>query len=453
MTDLRIMPVDMILEQEIIGAILRNNSLYEYISDLTTSEHFAQPTHREIYESIQRLILQGQIITPITLSYLVKFDNLHETLAQMVANVISPTPHGIRTHADKLYDLYLRRRLTNVADQLSVNLYEGKEPALHYLEHTEQTLFELASEKSESNTVSLLNAVKTATDRAETARASGRHITGITTGLIDLDNQLGGLQKSDLIILAGRPSMGKTALGACIALNAARSGHPTAFFSLEMSSDQIGNRLLSQHVKIPSDKLRLGAVNNQDWERIVRAAQDFNEPLYIEDSAFLTIQSLRTKVRRMVRQYKIELVVIDYLQLLSLGKNTENRLQELSAITRTLKAIAKEMQVPILALSQLSRAVEQREDKKPQLADLRESGTIEQDSDVVMFIYREAYYLSRKKPAEGSKEMGPWQDKMAQFANQAEILIAKQRHGPIGTVRLHYEDRWTTFANARSFDG
>jgi replicative DNA helicase len=357
-------------------------------------------------------------------------------------------------HAQKLYDLYLRRQLIAISDDMSCNAFDGKDEAMSYLEQAEQSLFQIASDNgSKDCVVTIAAAVTTALDRARAARDSGKQITGITTGLADLDTQLGGMHRSDLIIIAGRPSMGKTALGLCIAYNAAKAGHPTAFFSLEMSEDQLGNRILSQVVRIPSNRIRCGNLSNQDMEELVRAAQDFDQPLYIDDSPALNLQSLRTRIRRMIRQQNIQLVVIDYLQLLSGSKNPENRLQELSAITRTLKAIAKEMDIPILALSQLSRAVEQRDDKRPQLADLRESGTIEQDSDVVMFIYRGAYYLARKKPDEGSEKIGEWQAQMAACHNQAEVLIAKQRHGPIGTVKLHYDGRWTLFSNLdyRSF--
>ena len=427
------------------------NMLYENIADTVIPEHFAQPVHRQIYEAIQRLNLQGQAITPISIGHLVKIDNLNELIVSMVTNVLAATPGGITTHAAQLYDLYIRRKLIGISDNLSANAFNGTENAWSYLEEAEQSLFQIAADQGDKSApVLIIKAVSVALENARAARASGKRITGIPTGLIDLDTQLGGLHNSDIVIIASRPSMGKTALGVCIAYNAAKEGYPTVFFSLEMSSDQLGGRLLSQVARVPSDKIRCGAFNNQDMERLVRSAQDFNEPLFIEDSPAITLQSLRTRIRRMVRQHKIKLVVLDYLQLLTLGKHSENRLQEISAITRSLKGMAKEMQIPILALSQLSRAVEQRDDKKPQLADLRESGTIEQDADVVMFIYRESYYLSRKKPEDGSDKMHEWQEKMALYHNQAEILIAKQRHGPIGTVQLHYDARWTLFSNLES---
>lgn len=450
MTNLRIPPSDDRVEQEIIGAILRNNMLYECVEDVIAAQHFAHPIHRQMYQAIQKLSVQGKAITPISMGHMVKTEGQDpvELLVEMTTNVLAPTPSGIKAHAQKLYDLYLRRRLINISDRLSGDSFDGPEDAWSYLEHAEQSLFKIAADHgSKSDPILLSQAVAVALEQSRAAKESGKQITGITTGLIDLDIQLGGLHNSDLVILAGRPSMGKTAIGLCIAYNAAKTGCPVAFFSLEMSADQLGNRLLSQVARIPSNKIRCGSYSEHDFERLVRAAQDFDQPLYIDDSPGLTIQSLRTRIRRMCRQHGIKLAVIDYLQLLSAGRNTESRLQELSEITRTLKAMAKELGIPILALSQLSRAVEQRDDKRPQLADLRESGTIEQDSDVVMFVYRASYYLARKKPDDGSGKIQEWQEQMAESMNQAEILIAKQRHGPIGTVRLHYDERWTLFTN------
>jgi replicative DNA helicase len=448
-TSLRAPPSDERLEQEIIGAVLRNNSLYEHIVDTVEPPHFAHPIHREIYQAIQALSLAGKALTPISIGHLIKTDqNAVDLLIDFTANVLAATPSGIKSHAQKLYDLYLRRQLICIADRLSGDSFHSTDDAWSHLERAEQSLFQIAADHgNKSEPITIARAVSNALIQSEAARKSGKQITGVPTGLIDLDLQLGGLHDSDLIIIAGRPSMGKTALGCCVAFNAAKAGYPVAFFSLEMSADQLGNRLLSQVARIPSHKVRCGSYSNTDMERLVRAAQDFDHPLHIDDSPGLTIQSIRTRIRRMCRQHGIKLVVIDYLQLLSAGGSAENRLQEISEITRTLKAIAKELNIPILALSQLSRAVEQRDDKKPQLADLRESGTIEQDSDVVMFIYRAAYYLIRKKPDETSDKIGEWQEQMAECINQAEVLIAKQRHGPVGTVKLHYDERWTLFSN------
>lgn len=446
----RILPADETLEQEIIGALVRDNSLYEHVCETIKEEYFVNSVHRALYSCIQKLILRGSAATPINICHQVKLEQQDaiKLVTDMVVNVIAPTPNGIKAHAQQLYDLYLRRKLIAIGDRLSSQSIEDLQEPWAFLEEAEQSLFSIAdSQQQSSSAVSITVAVHAAVQHARTARDSGKHISGIPTGLLDLDTQLGGLHDSDLVILAGRPSMGKTALGTCIAYNAAKAGYPTTLFSLEMSSEQLGNRLLSQVAELPSDRVRRGAFNNTELGKLVQAAQDFEEPLYIDDSAALTLENLRTRIRRAVRG-GTKLVMIDYLQLLSLGRRkVESRLQELSEITRTLKSIAKDMNIPILALSQLSRAVEQREDKKPQLADLRESGTIEQDADVVMFIFREAYYLMRAKPDEGSEKMEDWQRKMSRCHNQADVMIAKQRHGPIGNVKLHYDGRYTKFSN------
>lgn len=450
MPELRIPPSDEGLEQEIIGAILQRSMLYEHVSELIVPEHFAHPIHRDIYAAMQKLSSQGQAITPITLSYLVKVEgqDLNALLVKMMVNVVAANERGVVTHAKQLYDLYVRRKLITIADTLSDDSFNGTDEAFSYLEKAEQLLFQVAAARGDGTSVTTIgSAVSSALESAREARASGKKVTGIPTGLADLDSQLGGLHNSDLVIIAGRPSMGKTALGYCIAYNAARAGYPTAFFSLEMSDEQLGNRSLSQAARVASDCIRRGELTEREYEQVIRAAQDFDQPLYIDDTPALKVQTLRARIRRMVRKQQVRLVVIDYLQLLSVGGDSESRLQEMSVITRNLKAIAKEMNIPILALSQLSRAVEQREDKRPQLSDLRESGTIEQDSDVVMFIYRAAYYLARKKPDDGSEEVKKWQEQMTACNNQAEVMIAKQRHGPIGTVKLHYDGRYTLFSD------
>jgi replicative DNA helicase len=284
-------------------------------------------------------------------------------------------------------------------------------------------------------------------NQAKIVANSDGHTVGVSTGLIDVDKHLGGLHKSDLLILAGRPSMGKTALATNIAFYASKH-RPIAFFSLEMSAEQLAMRILAQESGISSDRIRRGAIGHADMNSLQNTAKQLaNLPFFIDDTPSLTIAGLRTRARRLVRQEKIALIVIDYLQLINGGGNPEGRVQELSFITRSLKSLAKELNIPVLALSQLSRAVEQREDKRPQLSDLRESGTIEQDADVVMFVFREAYYEARKKPPDGSAKMGSWQENMSKIHDLAELVIAKQRHGPIKTILLHYQDSLTKFGN------
>jgi replicative DNA helicase len=341
-------------------------------------------------------------------------------------------------------------------------------PASTQIETTEAKLFELArTGQTDRGFVKLEKALAISIKMAEEAHKRDSHITGVTTGLRDLDRKMGGLQRSDLIILAGRPSMGKTALATNIAFNAAhafyksegREGSGVAFFSLEMSSEQLATRLLGDFSSVPSDKIRRGEIKTEDFTKFVEASQTLSRvPLYIDDTPALSVSGLRTRARRLKRMVPhLGMIVIDYLQLLhgSGNKSGDNRVQEVSEITRGLKALAKELDIPVLALSQLSRAVEMREDKKPQLADLRESGSIEQDADVVMFVYREEYYHSRAEPSQRQDENGDkfndrhsrWMQRGEEVRNIAELLIAKQRHGPIGTVELHFDGQFTRFSD------
>jgi len=477
---LRSTPHNFEAEVQLLGAILANNRAYERVSDFLLPEHFMDPRHARIFEACGKLINRGQIASAVTLkNYFEQDSTLTEIggpaylgkLAASAVTIINAAEHGKLVH-----DLFLRRQLIGLGEDVVNRAYahDLDTGAKDQIEIAEQTLFNLATTGDQEGQLKPLSvAIGTAIDMAELAFKRESAVTGVTTGLEALDRKLGGLHKSDLVILAGRPSMGKTALATKIAFNAARAyreiaaedgsievaeGAKVAFFSLEMSAEQLATRLLAEMTEVPSDKIRRGEVRGDDFPRFVQASQELAAmPMFIDDTPALSISALRTRARRLQRTKGLGLIVIDYLQLLAPppGSRPENRVQEISAITRGLKALAKELNVPILALSQLSRAVEQREDKRPQLADLRESGTIEQDADVVMFVYREAYYLEREQPAQRPEEsdekfhdrLDKWQQRATKMHNIAEVIIGKQRHGPIGTVPLLFEGAFTKFDN------
>jgi replicative DNA helicase len=477
---LRSPPHNFEAEVQLLGAILTNNRAYEKVADFLRAEHFADDRHARIFEACGKLINRGQIASATTLkNYFEQDASLAEIggvpylakLAGAAVTIINAADHGRLVH-----DLFLRRQLIGLGEDVVNRAYahDLETGAKEQIEQAEQQLFNLATTGEQEGQLKPLRiAVNTAIDLAEAAFKRESHITGVTTGLEALDRKLGGLHKSDLVILAGRPSMGKTALATKMAFKAAEAyreqtledgtvevaeGAKVAFFSLEMSAEQLATRLLAEMTEVPSDKIRRGEVRGDDFPRFVEASQRLaTMPLFIDDTPALSVSALRTRARRLQRTQGLGLIVIDYLQLLAPppGSRPENRVQEISAITRGLKALAKELNVPVLALSQLSRAVEQREDKRPQLADLRESGTIEQDADVVMFVYREAYYLEREQPTQRAEEsdekyhdrLDKWQQRATKMHNVADVIIGKQRHGPIGTVSLLFEGAFTKFDN------
>jgi replicative DNA helicase len=467
-------------EQALLGAILVNNQVLDRVSEFLRAEHFFDPAHGRIFTAIRVIIERGQIANPVTLK--TQFDQdpaLSEVggaqyLVRLAAAVVSIV--NAADYARIVHDLYLRRQLIDLGEEVVNGAYEqdAEATAVEQIEQAEQQLFTLAeSGQIEGGPVILSQSLAQAIRTAEAAYKRDSHVTGVTTGLVDVDKKLGGLHPSDLIILAGRPSMGKTALATNIAFNAAMAyreirddaghlkvldGAKVAFFSLEMSSEQLATRILSEQTGISSDRIRRGEVREDDFPKFVESAQKLSRlPFFIDDTPALSVSALRTRARRLKRQHGLGLIVIDYLQLMrpSTGTRSENRVQEISDITRGLKAVAKELDVPVLALSQLSRAVENREDKRPQLADLRESGSIEQDADVVMFIFREQYYHERmppmQRPDESEEKFNEryqrWQDRGNQIHNVAEVNIAKQRHGPIGTVKLYFEGAVTKFGD------
>jgi len=463
----RILPHNHEAEQGLLGALLVDNRAIEKIGDFLRPVHFHTPAHQRIYEAITKLIERGQTASPVTLkAYFDKDEDLTPVggaayLADLASSVV--TVVNVGDYARAIYELHLRRELITLGEDIVNDSFEHtlERDATSTIEHAESRLFSLAeSGEIRGGFQTLRDSVVTAIDIAEKAFKSDGNVSGVTSGLRDLDNKLGGLHNSDLLILAGRPSMGKTALATNIAFNAAKKyaetggkeGAIVGFFSLEMSADQLATRILADQSGISGDAIRKGNIREDDFRRFVEASQVLSQvPLYIDDTPSLSIAAVRTRARRLKRQHGLGMLVIDYLQLLQGSgsrQSTENRVQEVSEITRGLKAIAKELQIPVLALSQLSRQVEQREDKRPQLSDLRESGSIEQDSDVVMFVYREEYYLSRAIPdIEDHDKYTRWQEKMGNVANVAEAIVAKQRHGPIGIVPLFFDANLTRFSD------
>jgi replicative DNA helicase len=476
----RTVPVNYEAEQALLGAILANNRVFDRVNEFLRPEHFADPLHGRVYEAAGTLIQRGQIANFLTLRNIFDQDpGLTEAggakylarLENAVVTIINADDYGRVIH-----DLFLRRQLIDLGETV-VNeafAYSLDISAIEQIEEAEQKLFFLAETgNTEGGLKPLTGALGSAISIAEQAYKRDSHVTGVTTGLADLDRKLGGLHGSDLVILAGRPSMGKTALATNIAFNAAeayreevgetgkaevKEGAKVAFFSLEMSAEQLATRILAERTGISSDRIRRGEVREEDFPRFVQAAQDLSRlPFFIDDTPGITVPALRTRARRLMRQHGLGLIVVDYLQLIrpTAGGRSDNRVQEVSEITRGLKMVAKELGVPVLALSQLSRQVEQREDKRPQLSDLRESGSIEQDSDVVMFIFREQYYHERAQPKRRDEETDEkfneryerWVERGNRIHNVAEVLIAKQRHGPVGTVELFFDGEVTKFGN------
>lgn len=467
-------PHNLEAEQGLIGALLLDNRVLERISDLIKPVHFYAGAHGRIYEAIQTIVERGQAATPVTLKgYFEKDQELDsvggaEYLADLASTVMSLT--NTESYAQTIYDLYLRRELIGVGSDIieDAHAFNIDQETTDTIEKAEAQLFKLAeSGESKGGFVTLRDSVVTAIEIAEKAYNTQGQVTGATTGLVDMDKKLGGLHPSDLLILAARPSMGKTALAVNVAFNAAKAfaesggkeGAVTAFFSLEMSHDQLTTRILADQASISGDAIRKGNLNQDQFRDFAQAAHALSQiPLYIDDTPALSISAVRTRSRRLKRQHGLGLIVVDYLQLLrgTGSKQSEsNRVQEVSEITRGLKALAKELEVPVLALSQLSRTVESRDDKRPMLSDLRESGSIEQDADAVMFIYREEYYLSREEPSQKTSESvekfneryETWSRRLQDMANIAEVIVAKQRHGPIGPVRLQFDSNYTRFSD------
>jgi len=449
-------------EQAVIGSILLSNEIYDDVSLIISSANFFDPLHNKIYAAIENLISKGLLANPITLkNYFENDDGIKEIggseyLVRLTK--FSTTSKQAVDYAKIVYEMHLRRQLIKISENILENASNQSLTSSgdQIIETAEKSLFDLA-EKGQFNKsfIKFDDALKQTIDMATKAYKNDEGIVGIPTGLDDLDSRLGGLHNQDLIIIAGRPSMGKTALATNIAFHAARNiekkGTKTsvAFFSLEMSSEQLSTRILSEQSKITSNDIRRGKISEEQFERFINTSKNILElPLFIDETPAITISALSNRARRIKRLHGLDLVVVDYIQLMRTGNiRNDGRVQEISEITQGLKAIAKELNVPVLALSQLSRAVEQRDDKKPQLSDLRESGSIEQDADVVMFVFREEYYLERKEPKPGTIEYAEWQTKMNEILGLADIMIGKQRHGPTGNVKVEFESIYTKFKN------
>ena len=465
-------------EKALLGAIFANNNAYDRVSSYLRSEHFADGVNGKIFEAASNLIERGQIADPITLHNFFENDGLIAEIggtqylaeiANSLINVINAAEYG-----RSIYDLYLKRQLIELGENIVNRAYSAdiNDQANHQIEQTEQQLYELAtSGEIEGGFQDFKSSVVSAIELAEIAHKRDGNLSGVSSGLRDLDSIMGGLHPSDLIILAARPSMGKTALATNIAFNAAYDykfetdqrgnkkiidGAVVGFFSLEMSAEQLASRILSEQAQIASDKMRRGTLNNDEFDKLVMASQELHKlPIFIDDTPALSVSALRTRARRLKRNEGLGLIIVDYLQLMESSQRTDNRVQEVSEITRGLKTLAKELNVPVLALSQLSRAVEQREDKRPQLSDLRESGTIEQDADVVSFIFRQAYYDEKSKSTQRAEESddkfasrySEWEERSEQNRFIAEIIIGKQRHGPTGTTKLHFNGMYTRFGD------
>jgi replicative DNA helicase len=465
------LPANIEAEQALLGAILFDNSAMERLSDLLQAAHFYEPFHARLFQAMREHINKGQLAEPIVLMERFRRDPAFEDLGGMsyLADLIDRAPPAANApdYARLVYDLALRRELIRIGGEITVHATHGDpdKTARDQIEEAEQALYQLAETgTSSTGFVPFADALRGAVELAAEAYGRDGGLAGVSTGLVDLDQKLGGLHPSDLLILAGRPSMGKTALATNIAFNVAKNyayeiqldgskktvnGGVVAFFSLEMSPEQLAMRLLAEVSGVSSDRLRKGEIEASEFGRVRDAALEIQEaPLYIDATGGLAIGKLAARARRLKRQTGLDLIVVDYLQLVTGDtKGTDNRVQEVSSITMGLKALAKELSVPIIALSQLSRQVENREDKRPQLSDLRESGSIEQDADAVMFVYREAYYKGRAEPREGTPEHLAWQEEMDIIRNVAEVIIGKQRHGPIGTVKLHFNEDITKFGN------
>ncbi len=456
------LPNNIEAEQSVIGSILVTNEIFDEISTIISSINFYDPMHQKIYNAIESLIYKGMLANPITLKnyfedekddldvpeYLVKITKFSTSVRQAIE------------YSKIIYDMFVRRELIKISEQTIDNakINDLDTNGQNIIENSERLLFDLAEKGSfNSSLIKFDDAMKQTIEMASAAYKNEGGIVGVPTGLRDLDDKLGGMHQSDLIIIAGRPSMGKTSLATNIAFNAAKyiqdnnKKSSIAFFSLEMSSEQLSTRILSEQARIGSNDIRRGRISDEQFDQFLETSKNISElPLFIDETPAISIAAMSNRARRIKRLHGLDMIVVDYIQLMrGTTFNKDGRVQEISQITQGLKAIAKELGVPVVALSQLSRQVEQRDDHKPQLSDLRESGSIEQDADVVMFVYREGYYLQRKEPREATVEHAEWQAKMNEVAHLAEIIIGKQRHGPIGKITLEFEERFTKFKDTQ----
>jgi replicative DNA helicase len=466
----RLAPHNIEAEQALLGAVLVNNDAFDRVSDFLRSEHFSEEVHRRIFDVASQLIRAGKLASPITLrTFLGEHDLGGVTVPQYLARLAAEATTIINAedYGRTIHDLAVRRDLILIGEDIVNAAYDAPVNASprEQIEDAERKLYSIAETgRYEGGFQRFSDALTTAVDMAAKAFERDGRLSGVATGLADLDRYMGGLQPSDLVIVAGRPGMGKTALATNIAFNIASShedkpkpdgtretvnGGIVGFFSLEMSAEQLATRIIAEQAAVPSSKIRRGDIGEPEFHRIAQAARKIQTiPFYIDQSGGLSIAQLAARARRLKRQRGLDVLVIDYLQLLGGSKTrSDSRVQEVTEITTGLKALAKDLNVPVIALSQLSRQVESRDDKRPQLSDLRESGSIEQDADVVLFVFREEYYLQSRKPRDGSEEFISWQADMEKVHGKAEIIIGKQRHGPTGTIELAFEAEMTRFSN------
>ena len=461
--ELKELPNNIEAEQSVIGSILLSNEIFDDINIFINSKNFYDPMHQKIYSAIEKLIYSGMLANPITLKNYFENEkdelNVPEYLVKITK--FSTSSRQAIEYSKLIYDLFVKRELIKISENIidTAKLNDLDHDGQTIIENFEKSLFDLAEKGSfNSSIVKFDEAMKMTIEMASSAYKNEEGIVGVPSGLTDLDDRLGGMHKSDLIIIAGRPSMGKTALATNIAFHAAKKiqddgrKSSVAFFSLEMSSEQLSTRILAEQSRIKSNDIRRGRISEEQFDKFIETSKNISElPLYIDETPAISIAALSNRARRIKRLFGLDLIVVDYIQLMQgTTFNKDGRVQEISQITQGLKAVAKELSVPVLALSQLSRAVEQRDNHKPQLSDLRESGSIEQDADVVMFVYREAYYLERKEPRPATVEHAEWQAKMSEVSNLAEIMISKQRHGPTGNIMLEFEAMFTKFKDLQN---
>ena len=461
--ELKELPNNIEAEQSVIGSILLSNEIFDDINILISAKNFYDPMHQKIFSAIEKLIYSGMLANPITLKNYFENEKDELNVPDYLVKItkFSTASRQAIEYSKLIYDLFVKRELIKISENIidTAKLNDLDHDGQSIIENFEKSLFDLAEKGSfNSSIVKFDEAVKMTIEMASSAYKNEEGIVGVPSGLTDLDDKLGGMHKSDLIIIAGRPSMGKTALATNIAFNAAKKiqddgrKSSVAFFSLEMSSEQLSTRILAEQSRIKSNDIRRGRISEEQFDKFIETSKNISElPLYIDETPAISIAAMSNRARRIKRLFGLDLIVVDYIQLMKgTTFNKDGRVQEISQITQGLKAVAKELSVPVLALSQLSRAVEQRDIHKPQLSDLRESGSIEQDADVVMFVYREAYYLERKEPRPATVEHAEWQAKMSEVSNLAEIMISKQRHGPTGNIMLEFEAMFTKFKDIQN---
>jgi replicative DNA helicase len=463
----RQVPVDIEVEQAVLGAVLVDNRRLEPLTTVLKEEEFYDPLHQRIYSTMLKVWEQGRAITPLTLKALMQNDpGVAEIGQDYFVNLAEAAPAvaNVRELARIIHDAAVRRELFRIGEDLVNNALDVNvdQPPKVIIESAEKALYRVAeNSKYGEGPIDFAESLRRAVENAERAQARGGRISGVTSGFTEIDSLLGGLQPSDLLILAGRPGMGKTSLGTNMSFNAARTwamdmqagaelprGAPVLFFSLEMAAQQLSARILSEQTEIEMWKIRNGKFSESEWEKFVLTMQELSTlPLYIDDTGGISIAQIAARARRLKREKQIGVIVIDYLQLVEPSRRAENRVQEITEVTKGLKALAKELNVPIIALSQLSRGVDSRDDKRPVLSDLRESGSIEQDADVVMFVYREEYYLKSREPDPSSADHAKWLEKCERAHRRAEVLVEKHRHGATNKIDLHFDERFTRFSN------